>query len=726
MPDPVTIGGEPIAAGVTWFLDTFMTPAVVAAKNYAKQKKTEFDWGAAAERYRASLIEHYGHIRIFGTSQDVALQDIFTDVYIFEEKLTRIPDDIETLQQHAEKERHTFFRHRSAKPVNGMALAKQGKNLFVLGKPGAGKTTFMKYLTIQAAKHQGLNRVPIFVSLNKWANSPFAGGDHPQLLPFIVEEFAICKFSEAEAFVIQLLTSGNALVLFDGLDEVRQEHDQRRRLVQLLTNFTRQYDRSQHIITCRIAATDYVFEGFADVEVADFSEEQVREYAQLWFKTEDKSHEFFLEELAKVENAGVRELCNIPLLLSMVCLYFGHRMTFPPNRAELYEDAIEALLNKWDAKRNIRRDEMPRGEVVYRELSTRRKEQLFAAIAYDTFSRGQYFFRRRDLAKWIGEYLATLPNIKPADTIDNMMVLQAIEAQHSIFVERAKDIYSFSHLTFQEYFAARYIFDNERRGTTSQLIRERLTDNRWREVFLLTASLFNSDGALDFFQEMQTAINGLIANEPTLLRLLAWADMRTAVANPFAGQYGAVRLAYISLARARTLDRDLARALDRDRALDLARALARTFSVEVGLDYGLYYAWVIAALLAKPGLDRNKAEIQLTLEQYPTLFTGIIDLCLQSNQAVWAQQLRLLVVPEPSANAQAWQGLADQLDAVMQQRGLLQDWYFTGEQIDKLNTWLAANELFVQCLKLAVVPDRQALLNRLLAPPPVDSVPSAA
>jgi len=93
---------------------------------------------------------------------------------------------------------------------------------------------------------------------------------------------------------------------------------------------------------------------------------------------------------------------------------------------------------------------------------------------------------------------------------------------------------------------------------------------------------------------------------------------------------------------------------------------------------------------------------------------------------VWAQQLRLLVVPEPSANAQAWQGLADQLDAVMQQRGLLQDWYFTGEQIDKLNTWLAANELFVQCLKLAVVPDRQALLNRLLAPPPVDSVPSAA
>ena len=228
-----------------------------------------------------------------------------------------------------------------------------------------------------------------------------------------------------------------------------------RQLVQLLTDFARQYDRSQHLITCRIAASDYLFPGFQDVEVADFSEEQVQRYAQLWFATKTKAHEPFLEALEKRENVGVRELCNSPLLLSMICLYFNHRMRFPPSRGELYGDALEALLNEWDASRQIQRDEMPGGEAIYRELSPRRKEQLFAEIAARTFEAGDYLFRRRDLAKWIGDYLATLPNVKASDLIDANVVLRAIEAQHGIFVERAKDIYSFSHLTFQEYFTAR-------------------------------------------------------------------------------------------------------------------------------------------------------------------------------------------------------------------------------------------------------------------------------
>ena len=51
-----------------------------------------------------------------------------------------------------------------------MQLVKKGKNLFILGKPGAGKTTFLKYLTVQAAQYK-LNQLPIFISLNEWANN---------------------------------------------------------------------------------------------------------------------------------------------------------------------------------------------------------------------------------------------------------------------------------------------------------------------------------------------------------------------------------------------------------------------------------------------------------------------------------------------------------------------------------------------------------------------------
>jgi len=45
------------------------------------------------------------------------------------------------------------------------------------------------------------------------------------------------------------------------------------------------------------------------------------------------------------------------------------------------------------------------------------------------------------------------------------------------------------------------------------------------------------------------------------------------------------------------------------------------------------------------------------------------------------------------------------------------EWNFTDAEIDKLNAYFYANELLVQCLKVAAVTDRQAVLNGLLLPP---------
>ncbi len=767
------------------------------------------DPAAAEARYRQSLIDYYNRLRIFGTSGEVALQNVFTDVYIFAEPLSRIPYDFDALRTAMAKETQPRLQHRAAQRVNGMQLVKEGKNLFILGKPGAGKTTFLKYLTVQAAQHK-LSRLPIFISLNEWANSRWGKGNDPQLMPFIVHQFALCHFDGAEFFVEALLRSGQALVLFDGLDEVRQEDDQRRKLTQLLKDFARQYDRSQHLITCRIAASDYAFPGFRDVEVADFSDEQIHEYAELWFRTVKKSHETFLTELGKPENQGVRELCNSPLLLSMVCLYFERVMRFPPNRAELYEDAIEALLNKWDASRDILRDEIPHGETLYRELSPRRKEQMFAAIAARTFETGDYYFRRRDLEKWIGDYLRTLPNVKPDDDIDNNAVLRAIEAQHGIFVERATDIYSFSHLTFQEYFTARYIFDNERRGTTTRLLRDHLVDNRWREVFLLTVSLFDCEGADHFFLDLQLATKHLV-RDPALRKLLIWTDTRAVDVNMPDEWRNAIRLAYIFLSLVLDLDRDLIRtrtralarlrdreldyALGRDLAIELERDLARSresvrtlaldralvqanaieralsysldlarilnlaraldlardrelsrtrtvnlahpreqaralalnlasestsanyLSIQIDLDYGLYYVWGYARLFTIEAWPRSDRQVQTWMATYGQLIARLDTLAKQANQP---QLLRSVTIPTVTASPQGWQQCADQLYAILHERDLIHDWHFTAGQVDQLNAYFYTNELLVQCLNVAVVSDRQAILAGLLAPPKGD------
>ena len=43
-----------------------------------------------------------------------------------------------------------------------------------------------------------------------------------------------------------------------------------------------------------------------------------------------------------------KELASIPLLLVLLCMAFDETMEFPTNRAELYQEAIDALLNGGD------------------------------------------------------------------------------------------------------------------------------------------------------------------------------------------------------------------------------------------------------------------------------------------------------------------------------------------------------------------------------------------
>ena len=64
---------------------------------------------------------------------------------------------------------------------------------------------------------------------------------------------------------------------------------------------------------------------------------------------------------------------------------------------------------------------------------------MFSRIAARTFERNQYFIATRDLERQIQTYIRNLPE-SGSDSleIDSEMVLKSIEAQHGLFVERAK------------------------------------------------------------------------------------------------------------------------------------------------------------------------------------------------------------------------------------------------------------------------------------------------
>src|SRR6185369_4492754 len=101
-----------------------------------------------------------------------------------------------------------------------------------------------KYLALKATDGV-LDKVPIFVSLKQWDDSNL------ELFPFLVKQFEICDFPNADLFVRFILKHGYALVLFDGLDEVKQEAGRRDKMIHALRDFSDQYWDSQCVITCR-------------------------------------------------------------------------------------------------------------------------------------------------------------------------------------------------------------------------------------------------------------------------------------------------------------------------------------------------------------------------------------------------------------------------------------------------------------------------------------------
>jgi hypothetical protein len=114
--------------------------------------------------------------------------------------------------------------------------------------------------------------------------------------------------------------------------------------------------------------------------------------------------------------------------------------------------------------------------------------------------------------------------------------------------ERAYQIYSFSHLSFQEYFTARNIIETTDNNSIQKLIRKYLFDDRWHEIILLTASMLNRGDKL--IQEIINVTNNLIQKDIACRNLFRWIDEKSAFSSK---HYSKTRVLFLLLLIAQSL-----------------------------------------------------------------------------------------------------------------------------------------------------------------------------
>ncbi|NTW98101.1 MAG: NACHT domain-containing protein, partial [Oscillochloris sp.] len=405
-------------------------------KEASRKRWAQIDWKQASQAYRQELLRLYGSMYIFGMRQPVPLADVFTDVYLLDTPSAWQRHTIEELRRRPLA--RTDQANANMRREGGALVTKQ-KRLFILGQPGSGKTTFLKHLLIQAVQGQ-IDAIPIFVSLKAWSDSAL------DLIAFLTRQLDVCGFPHAQPFIKTILEGGQALLLFDGLDEVNDEDGRNQRITQEIREFAQQYGKNRIVITCRTAAREYTFDQFKYCELADFTQAQVEAFVVRWFQQDNLRRAAFLRAFALPEHERLRDLARSPLLLTMLCLTFDEHVAFPQRRVDLYEQAIDTLLKGWDSARSSERD------TAYRTLALGYKRQLLAELAAETFEQSECFIPQALLAGQIARFLRRLPPTDQGEDHDSEAILHAIEAQHGLLIARTPDSYSFSHLTFRAYF----------------------------------------------------------------------------------------------------------------------------------------------------------------------------------------------------------------------------------------------------------------------------------
>ncbi len=644
------------------------------------------------QRGHVSIQQRCGMIRVLDMSQPIDLNDIYTNVNTLEKISGRRRLEVTALLKVCvsdEFERPSLGRI-DQEQANGLETVKNYSKLMVLGKPGAGKTTFLKHIAIQCSLGTLLaNRVPIFISLKDFAETE----PRLSLLEYIASQFDTYGVSNP-VVLLEILNHGRALVLLDGLDEVRESDCYW--LLHEIRSFTGKFHDNHFVITCRIATREYTLEEFTEVEVADFDQVQIASFATKWFAAIDPiKGNRFIHKLQ--QNPPIQELATNPLLLTLLCLIVEESADFPSNRSDIYKEGLNVLLRKWDAKRNIAREQ------VYKHLSIQHKEDLLSKIALLTFKRGNYFFRQQELEQHIVDYICNLPGVSTqieALQLDSEAVLKSIEAQHGLLVERARGIYSFSHLTFHEYFAAREIVSSSDpqalKIALSQLV-SCITENRWREVFLLSVGMLrNADYLL---QLMKQQIDKLVACDQQLQAFLTWVSQKSRSTETNPHKLATVRAFYFDL--------DLARELDMlGGTFELARAINGTFTRALALDFDLALDLALDRTLAlNRVLDLAHNRILALNRVLGRAISRAHDVDPELERAL--QQLKEQISYPEDQNGKEfvewWKAKCldwtEQFRAVMiKYRNIGYDWQFSDQQKDVLKKYYDANRLLVDCL----------------------------
>lgn len=378
---------------------------------------------------------------------------------------------------------------------------KKSNVLFVTGEAGSGKTTLLQWLAINTASGKTDEKIsslrdaiPIVIELRKVKVWPI---NISQFINNIVQDITT---SPPNNWHVNLLKSGQSLLLVDGLDEI--EDIRKNEVLEWLDDLIELY-KIKVVLTSRPSTKQRLAVEYLEIHILPMSFDNISKFIDYWhnavlLKQELESKEFVKATkdnlLNKIlDNPPIRKLATNPLLCAILCsLHYKRNSFLPSDRHELYEECCKMLIDSRDNERLIEFDE-------FGMLNYRQKKSILSELAYWMIKNKSVTTPIEDAAEHMKKKIANM-NLIPA-AIDAEALIKYFIDRSGIIREPENGILDFIHKTFQEYMAAE---EASSEGDWGLLI-SKANDDSWAETIILAAGFANKKHA-------DNLINNLIKN----------------------------------------------------------------------------------------------------------------------------------------------------------------------------------------------------------------------
>lgn len=313
-------------------------------------------------------------------------------------------------------------------------LCKLSACFVITGSAGCGKSTMMKHLAVSALASR--LKVPVFVALR----------DLDQL-DCDVENLILSSLKDGgldlDTVLLQVaLRHGHFAIFLDGFDEVTQ--DRRVKLSREIQELASRYPENAYFLSSRPDNEFKGWDSFSEATMEPLTLDLAVELIEkLPYDSSVKDH--FLLELKGGLFEQHRSFLSNPLLLSIMLLTYSDSAEVPSKLSVFYYQAYNALFHKHDAYKGAYK----------RPRKTPLDLQDFARV-FEAVSILSYH-----------ERVLQMSREKALGYVKNAVALQGIDVDPEAFLDDAIQAVcllvedglhlAFTHRSFQEYFAARFI-----------------------------------------------------------------------------------------------------------------------------------------------------------------------------------------------------------------------------------------------------------------------------